>query len=336
MKFLFFKCSLLFISLNTNLFALIYFSVNTDTKTISFSGSTDVVPYQDPMMAMYYLRSGTDDSGPFTSLDLSAAFTGYPEESNPRWELWTNQSAFSIGDMSKTESYTLTATGTGVSYAGLSDIYQTQIENLVAFGTNNENSYGSPTSIPVISYSSYLLDLINRIESERDAALAERDARPTQADYDAVVTDRNSRPTQAAYNAVVAERDARLTESEVRDLRLGSSMLEVVDGDASINIELEATDNLGITNPTWTPVPESKVVIHPNFQSGKIKIDVEADDESNSGVRFFRFKMNGSNSSEDADSSSDDSSDDGGLSMFDEEGRPTIEIGDGPTVRPRP
>ena len=51
---------------------------------------------------------------------------------------------------------------------------------------------------------------------------------------------------QATYDAVVAERNARLTESEVRDLRLGSSMLEVVDGDASINIELEATDNLGM------------------------------------------------------------------------------------------
>ncbi len=268
-----------------------YFSVNEDAKTISFSGQINVVPYQDPMMAMYYLRSGTDDSGPFTSLDLSAAFTGYPEESNPRWELWTNQSAFSIGDMSKTESYTLTATDTEVSYAHLSDIYQTQIENLVVFGTNTTNSYGSPTSIPVISYSSYLLDLINRIESERDAALAERDARPTQADYDAVVADRNSRPTQAAYDSVVAERNARLTQSEVRDLRLGSSMLEVVDGDASINIELEATDNLGITSPTWTPVPESKVIIHPNYQSGKIRIDVGADDASNSGTRFFRFKM---------------------------------------------
>ena len=97
--------------------------------------------------------------------------------------------------------------------------------------------------------------------------------------------------TKAQYDAVVAERDARLSESEVRDLRLGSSMLEVVEGDASINIELEATDNLGITSPTWTPVPESKVVIHPDYQSGKIKIDVQADDESNAGVRFFRFKM---------------------------------------------
>jgi hypothetical protein len=87
------------------------------------------------------------------------------------------------------------------------------------------------------------------------------------------------------------ERDARLTESQVRDLRLGSSMLEVVDGDASINIELEATDNLSITSPTWTPVPESKVIVHPAFQNGKIKIDVEADDAANTGVRFYRFKM---------------------------------------------
>ena len=96
---------------------------------------------------------------------------------------------------------------------------------------------------------------------------------------------------ETARDTAEAERDARLSETEVRDLKLGSRMLEVVDGDASINIELEATDNLGITNPTWTPVPESKVVIHPNFQSGKIKIDVEADDESNSGVRFYRFKL---------------------------------------------
>ena len=135
------------------------------------------------------------------------------------------------------------------------------------------------TSLTSLSFSSPLLDAAetarDTAESQRDIAEAERDARPTQV----------------AYNAVVAERNARLTESEVRDLRLGSSMLEAVDGNASINIELEATDNLGITNPTWTPVPESKVVIHPNFLSGKIKIDVEADDESNSGVRFYRFKL---------------------------------------------
>ena len=104
-------------------------------------------------------------------------------------------------------------------------------------------------------------------------------------------SERDARPTQASYDAMVAERDARLTQSEVRDLRLGSSMLEVVDGDASINIELEATDNLGIASPAWTPVPESKVIVHPTLQNGKIKIDVEAEDASNSGVRFYRFKI---------------------------------------------
>ena len=130
--------------------------------------------------------------------------------------------------------------------------------------------------------------LLVAAETARDTAESQRDIAETE---------RDARPTQAAYDAVVAERNARLTESEVRDLRLGSSMLEVVDGDASINIELEATDNLGITSPTWTPVPESKVVINPNFQSGKIKIDVKADDAYNSGVRFFRFKMNDSDSS---------------------------------------
>ena len=72
----------------------------------------------------------------------------------------------------------------------------------------------------------------------------------TEEEYNAVVTQRDARPTQADYDAVVGERDSRLTEKEVRDLRLGSTMLEVVNGDASINIELEATDNLGITNPT--------------------------------------------------------------------------------------
>jgi len=73
-------------------------------------------------------------------------------------------------------------------------------------------------------------------------------------------------------------------------------MLEVVDGDATINIELEATDNLGITSPAWTPVPESKVIIHPNYLNDSIRIEVKADNESNSGVRFFRFKMNDSDS----------------------------------------
>ena len=44
-------------------------------------------------------------------------------------------------------------------------------------------------------------------------------------------------------------------------------------------------------SPTWSPVPENKVVIHPNFQNGKIRIDVDGDDNTNSGTKFYRFKM---------------------------------------------
>ena len=87
------------------------------------------------------------------------------------------------------------------------------------------------------------------------------------------------------------ERDNKLSMEEVRDMKLKSRMMQVDGGSASLNITLEATDNLGITSPTWSPVPENKVVIHPNFQNGKIRIDVDGDDNTNSGTKFYRFKM---------------------------------------------
>ena len=87
------------------------------------------------------------------------------------------------------------------------------------------------------------------------------------------------------------ERDNKLSMEEVRDMKLKSRMMQVDGGSASLNITLEATDNLSITSPEWAPVPETKVVIHQNFQNGKIQIDVEGDDSENTGVKFYRFKM---------------------------------------------
>jgi len=105
---------------------------------------------------------------------------------------------------------------------------------------------------------------------------------------------------------------------QISDLRPGSAMIEVQNGQVTLSMEVEQSDDLEI----WT-----------NESTTTLQIPIQAME----GEKFFRFKMNGSNSSEDADSSSDDSSDDGGLSMFDEEGRPTIEIGDGPiTLYPQP
>jgi hypothetical protein len=87
------------------------------------------------------------------------------------------------------------------------------------------------------------------------------------------------------------ERDNKLSMEEVRDMKLKSRMMQVDGGSASLNITLEATDNLGITSPTWSPIPQNKVVIHPNFQNGKIRIDIDGDDNTNSGTKFYRFKM---------------------------------------------
>ena len=183
---------------------------------------------------------------------------------------------------------------TDLSDADLSgaDITNANLSGANLSGANLSGAnLGSTIWSDVISQTEY-----NELVDARDIAISAQATAETARDTALAAKataemERDSRPTQAAYNAVVAERDARLTEKEVRDLRLGSRMLEVVDGDATINIELEATDNLGITSPTWKPVPESKVIIHPNYQSGKIRIDVGADDASNSGIRFFRFKM---------------------------------------------
>ena len=78
--------------------------------------------------------------------------------------------------------------------------------------------------------------------------------------------------TQQAYDAVVTERDARLTMDEVRDARVGSTMIEVSEGKADITVTLEETSEL----TDWT-----------NATTSEKTIEVDAP----SGTRFYRFKM---------------------------------------------
>jgi hypothetical protein len=107
-------------------------------------------------------------------------------------------------------------------------------------------------------------------QSDYDAVVAERDtALAAQASAEA---ERDARPTQAAYDAVVAERDAKLTLNEVKDLRAGSTMIEIHNGQATLTMEVEESDDLGI----WTNGGASTL---------QIPIDAEA------GKKFFRFKM---------------------------------------------
>ena len=81
------------------------------------------------------------------------------------------------------------------------------------------------------------------------------------------------------HNSALVERDAAIVESdsklslqEVADLRAGASMLEVENGQATLTLEVEESDDLGI----WTTGGASTVQIP--IQAGE-------------GKKFFRFKM---------------------------------------------
>jgi hypothetical protein len=79
-------------------------------------------------------------------------------------------------------------------------------------------------------------------------------------------------PTQAAYDAVVAERNAKLTLDEVKDLRAGSTMITVENGQATLYMEVEESDDLGI----WTA-----------GGTASIQMNVQPSEDK----KFFRFKM---------------------------------------------
>lgn len=77
----------------------------------------------------------------------------------------------------------------------------------------------------------------------------------------------------------------------VRDMKFKSKMRQVAGGSASLNIALEAANNLGNVNPTWSSIPEDKIIVHPQYQNGKISIDIQGDDNENSGTKCYCFKM---------------------------------------------
>ena len=101
----------------------------------------------------------------------------------------------------------------------------------------------------------------------------------TQAEYEtalsdlaAAIAERDARPTQVAYDTVVAERDAKLTLDEVKDLRAGSTMIAVENGTATLSMEVVQSDDLEI----WT-------------SGGTTDLQIPVD--ANSDTKFFRFKM---------------------------------------------
>jgi hypothetical protein len=70
---------------------------------------------------------------------------------------------------------------------------------------------------------------------------------------------------------VVAERDAKLSIEQVKDLRPGSSMIEVSGNQATVQLQMEESSDLQSWEATGTPAT----------------MTIPADAET----KFFRFKM---------------------------------------------
>ena len=113
------------------------------------------------------------------------------------------------------------------------------------------------TSIAVNAFDSSAVTTMFFSQSLLEAARAERDARPTQAEYD----------------SIVAERDAKVTLDEVADIRPGSTMIEVSNNQATIQLQMEESSDL----ESWTETGDPATMTIP--------VPAEA------GTKFFRFKM---------------------------------------------
>ena len=144
------------------------------------------------------------------------------------------------------------------AFTGVADgaIALVTIEDLNSFGENDEKWNGltlTSTEAPPQSLEVQLAQMT----AERDAAIAERDARPTQESFD----------------AVKAERDDRPSLSEVKDARLGSVVLQSdgANDTVKISFSIEETDDL----KTWTS----------NGEVNEIIVPLEA------GKRFYRFAL---------------------------------------------
>ena len=81
------------------------------------------------------------------------------------------------------------------------------------------------------------------------------------------------------HNSALVERDAAIVESdsklslqEIKDLRAGSTMVEIDNGQATLTMEIEESDDLGV----WT-----------NGSATSIQIPIDAE----VGKKFYRFKM---------------------------------------------
>ena len=124
--------------------------------------------------------------------------------------------------------------------------------------------------------------LVDALMASRDAAIAERDAAIAEREAailerDAAIAERDARPTLESYNALQAESASKHSLEEIRDLRPGSKMIRVIDNKVNLSMVIEESDDLNSWNEGSTMSMEIPV-------------------EEGSNAKFYRFKMNDSES----------------------------------------
>lgn len=139
---------------------------------------------------------------------------------------------------------------------------------LSGFDINSDSSSLSYSGAGLIEQSAY-----DAVMTERDAAIAAQANAETSRD--SAIAERDARPTQASYDALVAENSEKYNLKDIADLREGSKMIEISNGEATISMEVEKSDELG----SWT--------VEGNLST---TISVEPGEDK----KFFRFKMNNS------------------------------------------
>jgi hypothetical protein len=236
------------------------------------------------------LTNATLGNADLSGADLSGADLRYADLSGAD----LRYADLSGADLSGADLRYADLSGADLRYADLryADLRYADLRNADLSGANlsnakvnqDENNVGAYVYYPNNFPGAIFTNVIS--QSDYDAVVAERDARPTQAAYNAVEAERDAaleaqataeaerdaRPTQAAYDAVVAERDAKLTLDEVKDLRAGSTMIAVEDGQATLSMDIEKS--LDLSNWTFDRTTTVDIPI-----------------EDGVGTQFFRFKM---------------------------------------------
>lgn len=137
------------------------------------------------------------------------------------------------------------------------------------FGTDPLSTDDYNSLLSIINETDYsIMNGINplvheEVVAERDAAIEERDI---------AIAERDARPTRESYDALQAESASKHSLEEIRDLRPGSKMIQVLDNMVNISMIIEESDDLDSWNEGST-------------------MSIEIPIEEGSNKKFYRFKM---------------------------------------------